>query len=370
MMKRAGLILALSVGIVGTLAYAQDLDSLNDPRSAIDNARSEERSILNEINEIDRELAGVRTEVDTLQRRVAELENSRVRHLDEVTSANAILAKRREGVMERMSALYRLKRRGLARVVFGATDAFELRRRMHYLREMVNGDIARLTEYNDNLTRRERAMTALEQDVQSLENARTTLQIKESELKDKRSRRVSVLDEIRSKKDMALRVLAEQSRARKGLGSRIVQRANPEDTATSTPFRSMFGKLQWPTSGRVIRRYGRYTDPYSGKQANSLGIDVAAEFGTPFRAVADGVVKLAEFISGYGQTVAIEHGPYTTVYAHANGLMVRRGQPVKAGQQLGSVGNTGLTSGTDYMLTFEIRYNGTPQDPLPWLSPR
>jgi septal ring factor EnvC (AmiA/AmiB activator) len=293
-----------------------------------------------------------------------------VRHLDEVTSANAILAKRRVGITGRLSALYRLQRRGLARVVFGATDAVDLRRRMHYLSGLIGGDMARLSDFHDNLTRRERAMSALEQDVTALENARTTLQIKESELKDKRGRRISVLDEIRSKKDMALRVLAEQSRAQKGLGSRIVHRASPEDTVTSTPFRSMYGKLPWPTSGRVIRRYGRYTDPYTSEPANSLGIDIAAEFGTPFRAVSDGVVKLAEFISGYGQTVAVEHGPYTTVYAHANGLMVRRGQPVQAGQQLGSVGNTGLTSGVEYMLTFEIRYNGTPQDPLPWLSRR
>jgi septal ring factor EnvC (AmiA/AmiB activator) len=359
---------ALLLIAMGSLAQAQDLDV--DPRSAIDNARAEERGILNEINDLDQELAGVRAEVDTLQRRVVELENSRVRHLDDVTSANAILAQRKDGVTGRMSALYRLQRRGLARVVFGATDAADLRRRMHYLATMIDGDMTRLNEFNDNLRRRERAKQALEEDVLALENARTTLQLKASDLKDKRARRVSVLDEIRSKKDMALRVLAEQSRARKGFGNRIAQMASPEDTVSSTPFRSSYGKLPWPTSGRIVRRFGRYTDPYTGKPAKSLGIDIAAEFGTPFRAVADGVVNLAEFISGYGQTVAIDHGPYTTVYAHANGLMIRRGQPVKAGQQLGSVGNTGLTGGSAYILTFEIRYNGTAQDPLPWLSQR
>ena len=101
-----------------------------------------------------------------------------------------------------------------------------------------------------------------------------------------------------------------------------------------------------------------------------MGIDIAVSFGAPIRAVASGKVKLAEFISGYGQTVAIEHGPYTTVYAHADKLLVRRGQQVRSGQEIARAGNSGLTSGADNMVTFEIRYNGSPQDPIPWLSPR
>ena len=71
-----------------------------------------------------------------------------------------------------------------------------------------------------------------------------------------------------------------------------------------------------------------------------------------------------------GRTVAIEHGPYTTVYAHADKLMVRRGQQVRGGQEIARAGNSGLTTGADNMVTFEIRYNGSPQDPIPWLSPR
>ena len=187
-----------------------------------------------------------------------------------------------------------------------------------------------------------------------------------------------MLDEIRSKKDLAMRALAEQARARKGLSNRLTpdvrlatENNDPADMVTSVNFRTLHGKLSWPvSSGRVVRRFGRYTDPYTGKRANSMGIDISVSFGAPIRAVAPGTVKLAEFISGYGQTVAIEHGPYTTVYAHADRLMVRRGQQIRSGQEIARAGNTGLTSGAENMLTFEIRYNGSPQDPIPWLSPR
>ncbi|MGB0640944.1 MAG: murein hydrolase activator EnvC family protein [Myxococcota bacterium] len=354
-------------------AWAQDAD----PRQQLNDARSEERNILDQINTIDRDLHEVSGEADDLQRRISDYESSRIRHQDEVASANAILTRRREEVSNRVGALYRLQRRGLARLVFGAEDASELRRRMRYLRALVQGDAGHMADFQENLARRKLAMEAMEQDVASLTALRAELKLKEADLRDQRSQRTTLLDDIRSRKDLAMRALSEQARARKGLSNRLTPEArpiqptiDPSSAATSVNFRSLHGKLPWPTSGRVIRRFGRYQDTYTGERANSMGIDIAADFGTPFRAVAAGTVKLAEFISGYGQTVAIEHGPYTTVYAHANNLMVRRGQLIKAGQQLGSVGNSGLTSETGNVLTFEIRYNGTPQDPIPWLSAR
>ena len=293
-----------------------------------------------------------------------------------MASANALLERRREDVATRVGALYKLQRRGLARLVFGAEDASELRRRMRYLRSLVEGDAGHLAEFQENLARRTLAMDAMQQDLDSLTALRAELQLKEADLRSQRAQRTAILDEIRSKKDVAMRALAEQSRARVGLSNRLAppirtQVEDPAAIATSVNFRTLHGTLPWPvSSGRVVRRFGRYTDAYTGKRANSMGIDVDVSFGAPIRAIAAGKVKLAEFISGYGQTVALEHGPYTTVYAHADKLLVRRGQQVSAGQEIGRAGNTGLTSGADNMLTFEIRYNGSPQDPIPWLSPR
>ena len=101
-----------------------------------------------------------------------------------------------------------------------------------------------------------------------------------------------------------------------------------------------------------------------------MGIDLAADYGSPVRSVFEGRVKLAQYVSGYGQTVAVEHGPFTTVYGHLSGLRVQPGQRVRGGDVIGLVGNTGLTDGDGYMLTFEVRYNDSAQDPLPWLARR
>ena len=360
------------------LAALPALGQETTPREDLEKARAEERSILDEINDVDRQLYDISSETADLQQRISDYDESRIRHQDEVASANALLERRREDVATRIGGLYKLQRRGLARLVFGAEDASELRRRMRYLGSLVEGDAGHLAEFQDNLARRELAMEAMEQDLKSLTALRAELRLKEAELRDQRAQRTAILDEIRSKKDVAMRALAEQARANKGLSSRlsppvriVPSEPEPAAIATSVNFRTLHGQLPWPVSnGRIVRRFGKYTDAYTGKRANSMGIDVSVAFGAPIRAVAAGTVKLAEFISGYGQTVAIEHGPYTTVYAHADKLLVRRGQTVQAGQEIGRAGNTGLTTGADNILTFEIRYNGSPQDPTPWLAPR
>ena len=368
-MRLLGVLLCLALPV-----HAQEMS----PRENLEEARVEESNILDQINDVDRELHDISTETADLQQRIADYDASRIRHQDEIASADALLERRRGDVASRVAGLYKLQRRGLARLVFGAEDASELRRRMRYLRSLVESDAGQLAEFQENLARRTLAMDAMEQDLASLTALRAELQLREADLRDQRSQRTALLDDIRSRKDLAMRALAEQARAQQGLSNRLsptmrVVQATPDAAtkATSVNFRTLHGKLPWPvSSGRVIRRFGRYTDSYTGKRANNMGIDIALDFGAPIRAVAAGTVKLSEFISGYGQTVAIEHGPYSTVYAHADKVLVRRGQSVRAGQEIARAGNTGLTTSSENMLTFEVRYNNTPQDPIPWLSPR
>lgn len=349
-----------------------------DPRSEIDATRIDERSILEQLNALDRELQLVRDQRESIQERLATLEDSARRHEDDASSAEAMLEARRPEVTTRLRALYQLHRRGLARIVFGAEDPAELRRRSTYLLSILQADLARMKQFNDAVANRATARSALEKDVMAMTALRAELQLREAEIREQRARRLSMLDDIRNRRALAYRALSEYGQIGRSLDDRLASLGGSSDAVTAqvrtinpeASFRELFGRLPWPTSGRLSRRFGPYTDPVNGGQFESLGIEITAEYGTPFRAVFDGVVKLADFMPGYGQTVAIEHGPYTTVYSHANALKVRRGDTVRAGDVLGMVGNTGLTDGRGYVLGFEVRYNGSPQDPLPWLTPR
>ncbi len=118
------------------------------------------------------------------------------------------------------------------------------------------------------------------------------------------------------------------------------------------------GSFVWPATGSINQRF------WSGH----AGIDIGAWTGSPVRAADGGYVAVARggWNAGYGNHVIIDHGNgFVTVYAHLNSIFVKQGESVVRGQQVGSVGNTGNSTGPH--LHFEIRYQGVPRNPLNYL---
>ena len=92
------------------------------------------------------------------------------------------------------------------------------------------------------------------------------------------------------------------------------------------------------------------------------GVDLSAPPGSPVYAANGGAVIFAGWNSyGYGYTIVLAHGPFTTLYGHLSAINVGCAQYVSAGQPIGAVGSSGNSSGPH--LHFEIRYMDVPQDP-------
>lgn len=132
------------------------------------------------------------------------------------------------------------------------------------------------------------------------------------------------------------------------------------------------GKLAYPLKKtvRMTSDFGSRVDPITGKRdAFHQGIDLGATKGSDILAAEKGVVIVAEAVSGYGNTVIIDHGSgLWTVYAHMQpgGIKVKKEQMVERGQKVGEVGMTGRATG--YHLHFEVRLNGKYVDPKPYLN--
>ena len=99
------------------------------------------------------------------------------------------------------------------------------------------------------------------------------------------------------------------------------------------------------------------------------GVDLAAPEGTPYVAIHGGAVTKAGWFGGYGYAVIVQHPDGSeAIYGHSSEVTVEEGQQVKAGDQLGLVGNTGHAYGSHLLL--EVHVNGQPLDPVPWLQDR
>ena len=136
-------------------------------------------------------------------------------------------------------------------------------------------------------------------------------------------------------------------------------------TNTSSPARYT-GALSWPLNGTVTMQYGSRVHPTFKTKIFNSGIDIQAAAGTPVKAAGPGEVLYQGWLRGFGQVVIIDHGgDLSTVYAHLGGTSVREGATVKTGTVIGKVGNTGTDA--QYGLHFEVRKNGSAQNPMNYL---
>ena len=109
-----------------------------------------------------------------------------------------------------------------------------------------------------------------------------------------------------------------------------------------------------PVTGTISSRYGVRSRI---RRSNHTGLDIAATTGTPIKVMADGVVTNASYSGSYGKLIKVDHGNgVETWYAHTSKMYVKKGQEVKAGDEIATVGSTGNSTGPH--LHLEIRLNG------------
>jgi septal ring factor EnvC (AmiA/AmiB activator) len=126
------------------------------------------------------------------------------------------------------------------------------------------------------------------------------------------------------------------------------------------------GKLPWPVKGKVLHKYGKQHDSRLKTTINNTGIDIKANAGTEVKAVFIGLVSEITYLSGFGNTVIIDHGEgYYTVYAHLDEFFVEPDELVDAGHVIGLVGDSGSLEGSK--LHFAVFANQNTENPQSWL---
>lgn len=171
--------------------------------------------------------------------------------------------------------------------------------------------------------------------------------------------------QIEAAQEAAAREAARQAAAQAAASTASsTSTGSPSPPTTTTPVVNTGGTssqgMIWPLNGAVTSGYG----PRWGSM--HTGIDIDGVTGQPIVAAKAGRVILAGAYSAYGNAVIIDHGGgISTLYGHMSAFNTSRGASVSQGQVIGYVGCTGSCTGDH--LHFEVRVNGSPVDPMPYL---
>lgn len=157
------------------------------------------------------------------------------------------------------------------------------------------------------------------------------------------------------------RVLEDKARFEREL--RIRQQ---QETLKTKSFKALKGQLPWPAEGRIISKFGRQWNPKLKTTTENPGIDIKGKPGSSIRTVLGGVVTTITYIRGYGTTIIVDHGGgFYTVYSHVTNIQTNVDSQVRNGDVIAYMGDSGSINGSK--LHFEIWGKGQKLDPERWL---
>ena len=243
----------------------------------------------------------------------------------------------------RMLAYYGYFGRARAERIAGIRDKLE---HLMLLREKIAAETGRLRELESQQ----------EQQVATLKGAQ-----------QRRSQAVAAIDTQIKSRGGEIKRLESQARGLEKLIADLRKVLDRAPVARQAPFEPLKGKLPWPVQqGKVLARFGQ---PRAGGSLRWQGMLIGTERGARVRAPFEGRVAYADWLPGMGLMIVLDHGGgYLSLYGHNEEVFRKVGDPVAAGDVIGSVGDSG--GHNQPALYFEVRRGRTPVNPENWLQRR
>ena len=351
---------------------------MREKKTKIKRADKKARSILADLDRIDRDIQTAKAELAKQQQQLREAEAALQDIEKNNTRISGDLVGLKRSYAVRIRALYKMCRSGYATAVLAPDGPDNGLKRIKYLGIIAERDRTLAQEYASALNALAAQQAEISEKKEAILGHKRTIETEETEFRSRKRQKATLLASVRKEKglyEQTLRELEESSASlwamiKKGEQERkTVKAVRPSRPKAATGGGSGRGRLPWPAEGRVLTRFGMQRHPQFNTMVFRRGIEIAVREGEPVRAVDDGQVVYADWYKGYGKLVIIEHGPgFYTLYGNLSRLDLNQGDRVTTGQALGLAGETGSLRGAK--LYFEIRKNGEAQDPLAWLAKR
>jgi septal ring factor EnvC (AmiA/AmiB activator) len=280
------------------------------------------------------------------------------------------------------------------KLVLNREDPNEIARQLHYLGYVTNARSDLLASLRDNLAQLDRLSgetrrkSAELRELQDEENRQKQRLEKEREERhriyaevssdiSKSRKQLSTLKKDEERLTALMQRLAREAAAREAAArearkkqgkqdKRLSNRKLPDAESGAGAFRQLKGRLRLPVIGELTNRFG---SPRKDSGLSWKGLFIAARPGREVKAVASGKIVYSDWLRGFGNLLILDHGDgYMSLYGNNESLLRQAGEDATAGDPIASVGASG--GNPESGLYFELRYQGKPFDPLPWVNLR
>ncbi len=247
-------------------------------------------------------------------------------------------------------------------------DEFLVRGRyLEYWRNQQRRKLEQVQRLQGDLVQREKDLQAALQRLAQEEREAAQLQL---DLRANEDRLQGFLDGLRQDESRQREIqaeLAEEALQLERMLAQLLGKNRAEAFEATTSFLSLKGELPRPTEGTLAQGFGEQLHPRFKTKTIQSGLLISTEPGAVVQSVAEGKVVFADIYQSYGPMVILDHGQgFFSLYTHLRYFQVAKGQILRAGEPLGTSGDT--LDGP--RLGFEIRQLAQPQDPNKWLKQR
>ena len=320
-----------------------------------------------ELRRIELDGAAAAATLEELRERLAQQEARRAEIDEQSSQTRARLGRERDALAHQVRMSYLTGRQETIKLMLNQESPERLGRMMVYYdylnrtrsRRIANVSreldvLAELGAAADQVTRELAVLEAEQQrELEGLEKLRAERQVAVGALEETIESAQQEIDRLRAEEQRLTELVREINE---------VLAEFPVDS--QEPFSASRGRLAWPIPGTVLSRFGQSR---VGAQVRWQGVQVAAPAGTPVRSVYHGRVVFSDWLPGHGLLIIVDHGErYMSLYGHNEALLKESGDWVEPGEAIAQVGDSGGQAQT--ALYFEIRRDGDPVDPQPWMS--
>lgn len=346
--------------------HKESEENIKSIRAEITRLKNQEKTLQSEIAQLDLEIATTDAKIKKQEEEIAITNALAYQASLELEAAEERVLEREELLKTRVRAMYESGGKvDYLEVLLGSSSFGEFVERLDFLALLVQQDNKIIEDFVQAKIEVEEKKEEIEAYLVQLEAQldKLTAMIAEFEQQQK-DKEVRIAKIAADRENLAEQEALEFAEATNLANQKAAAQKELEDLKWD-------GEFAWPVpdSKRITSYFGNRKDPFTGKTKGHNGMDIGAPQGTTIVAAASGVVLVAEYLNGYGNTVIIEHGNgMRTLYGHIRngGTVVSAGDRVERKQKIAEVGSTGRSTGPH--LHFEVHKNGQLQDPLDYLK--